>query len=164
MRFRFLCLLIMLFGALQASAQTTYRYMHIFYYGPQDMGPTLQFSPDFQGQKEISTDKDKLAKAEDIVIPRTITAVAESYDYASDGTVILNGKKLTPEQTKAWEQQKRDKDKAERSEFERRISERADSKRALLTTWLNKAAADGWEVVQMVSNGNGNLVYLLRKP
>lgn len=168
MRLRFLVVLLAVFSVLEAYGQKAPQYMHLFYYGPQNsVGPVLRFSPAFRNQKEINLSKPDtytknlqsfvLGPGEDTIVSTS------SYTTNQDGTMVVDGKKLTSEQAKAWHKEQQAKQKAQQDVMLSQLSEHVDNTTSLLTTWLNNASADGWEVAQMTSLPNGGLVYLLRK-
>ncbi len=153
-------------AAAQKSAKPVY--MQIFYAGTSWLAdqPLLHYSPAFRGKvKEIVREDSTRVMAPGALVFDAPYATLESESIITGKGTLVRGSdgKMRP-QTPADIQKGRLAEKERFSRSFKLLSARAALAHNTLTKALNDAAADGWEVVQVASTGNGGgLVYLLRR-
>lgn len=192
--YKLLCGLLLGCAACQPSATSgaagSQAYMQILYAGPNwsPGHPVLFYSPAFRGKNnELVADTDSTlevaptANLLDSAVDTTtavVVANSDSVDFIpeNDFRVFTDQGRLNPRYVAAHRanrqrqiaQERRDNAQELRS-ANRRLrlrQQRLQLSQDALTTALNQAAADGWEVVQMLNYGNsdqGVLLYLLKK-
>ena len=173
--------LLLLLGACQsAPAQTAAKpaYMQIFYEGAGWLAgrPLLHYSPAFQGKdNELVSEPDSTKRIspgaflfdEPLGQGGTTTATAVQTVTSSNGqqtNYVQGADGEMHAQTPADQQRERAREKARFDRQLNLVGARAALARTALTTALNAAAADGWEVVELGRWGEKDgLVYLLRR-
>lgn len=171
--------LLLLGGCQSAPAQTTAKpaYMQIFYEGAGWIAgrPVLHYSPAFQGKDdELVTEPDSTKQLSPGAIlfneplGKVITGTAAVQTVTgSNGqqtTYVQGADGEMRAQTPADQQRERNHERAQFNRQLNLVAARAALARTALTTALNAAAADGWEVVQLGRWGDKDgLVYLLRR-
>ncbi len=166
-----LLLLALIAQACSSPGQPTGKatYMQIFYDGPSWLSgqPLIHYSPAFRGKAgETVTEPDSIRRVSpgagflgpDESITQTGTTETTTTVHSSEPNDKPSLQELARQQQES---------KQEAARFKRGLNlmeARAALGRDALVKALNEAAADGWEVVQMVpSGGPGTLVYLLRR-
>lgn len=146
-------------------------YMQIFYQGTGWLAgqPLLHYSPAFRGKtKEIVREDSTRAVAPgalvfDAPVENTVYQ-SEAPISTSEGTFVPDGKDKMRPQTSVDSKKERLAEKAQLLRGLNLLNARTNLAHNTLTKALNEAAADGWEVVQVVSTGSGgSLVYLLKR-
>ena len=153
----------------QPVVKTTY--MQIFYEGSGWLAgrPVLHYSPAFRGKTgELVREDSTRAMSPGALIlegPQTGVTYSATTSVATEEGSFVRGAdgKMRP-QTEADIRKERAEENARMSRGLNLVEARATLARTALTTALNEAAADGWEVAQMTTWGTqGGLVYLLRR-
>ena len=156
------CLLLLIALAVRLQ-RTEYQYMQLFYYGPTTPAvgsPIMLFSPAFEGKTQVYLSKpDEYTRRYDpastLFSGGTSSQTGVTTVSTEKGTYI-DGKLQTPAQMEQLQQQ-------ELNSLITMTAAHVENVAAELSSALNGAADDGWEVVQMAPLEKDGLVYLFRK-
>jgi hypothetical protein len=158
-----------LHAAAQQPAKATY--MQIFYEGASWLAgrEVLHYSPAFRGKTgELVPEDSTKAMSPGAMVLGGLSGVNTTGTLMSvttdKGTFISGADGKMRPQTAADISKQQAIETARANRVLSLIEARSNLARTTLTQALNKAAADGWEVVQMTAWGaQGGLVYLLRR-
>lgn len=166
---------MLVLGSCSTQAQTQpavkITYMQIFYEGSSWLAgrEVLHYSPAFRGKTgELVREDSTRAMSPGALVfdgPQTgVTYSATTSVTTEKGTFVRGADGKMRPQTEADLRKERAEENARMNRGLNLIEARATLARTALTTALNEAAADGWEVMQMASWGTqGGLVYLLQR-